>query len=181
MTAKECIEGRRSIRKYTNQDVSDEVIKQIVEVASYAPSWKNTQIARYVAVKDAAVKSKIAQDIAPLWIGNTNIIEQAPVLVVVTMLKGRSGYERDGSFSTPQGTHFQSLDAGIATEAFCLAAHELGVGSVIMGIYDEAKVAAAIQLPETQGVAALIALGYPDETPVAPKRKTVDDLLTFIS
>lgn len=40
MTAKECITGRRSIRQYTDQPVSHELLAQIVETASYAPSWK---------------------------------------------------------------------------------------------------------------------------------------------
>ena len=180
MTAKECIEGRRSVRKFTDAPVSDEVLKEVVATAAYAPSWKNTQVTRYIAVKDQAVKERIADDIAPLWIGNTNIIKGAPLLVAVTIVKGRSGYERDGSFSTSKGTHFQSFDAGIATEAFCLAAHEKGLGTVIMGIFEEAKVVEALSIPETQEVAALLAVGYPDETPVAPKRKDVTDLLSFV-
>lgn len=51
MTAKECITGRRSIRQYTDQPVSHELLAQIVETASYAPSWKHTQIVRYIAVE----------------------------------------------------------------------------------------------------------------------------------
>lgn len=51
MTAKECITGRRSIRQYTEQPVSHELLAQIVETASYAPSWKHTQIVRYIAVE----------------------------------------------------------------------------------------------------------------------------------
>ncbi|MBQ0043108.1 MAG: nitroreductase family protein [Lachnospiraceae bacterium] len=180
MNTKECIEGRRSIRKFTSQAVSEDVLKQIVTTASFAPSWKNTQVTRYIAVTDESVKNKIAEDIAPMWIGNTKIIQGTPVLLVVSMITGRSGFERDGSFSTSKGTHFQSFDAGIATEALCLAAYEQGLGTVIMGIFDEKKVAEAVSLPEGQEVAALIAIGYPDESPEAPKRKTAEDLLTFI-
>ena len=51
MTAKECITGRRSIRQYTDQPVSHDLLAQIVETASYAPSWKHTQIVRYIAVE----------------------------------------------------------------------------------------------------------------------------------
>ena len=50
MTANECIRGRRSIRKFTDQPVSHELLAQVVETASYAPSWKHTQIVRYIAV-----------------------------------------------------------------------------------------------------------------------------------
>ena len=71
-------------------------------------------------------------------------------------------------------------DAGIATQTFCLAAHDKGVGSVILGIFDEAKVAEAINLDEKQKVAALVAVGYADEQPDAPKRKTVEELVKFV-
>ena len=100
-------------------------------------------------------------------------------LVVLTMIKGRSGYERDGSFSTPLATHWQSFDAGIAAQTFCLSAHALGLGTVIMGIYDPAEVAKVVEIPEGQEVAALIALGHPAQDPQAPARKDVDTLLRF--
>ena len=60
------------------------------------------------------------------------------------------------------------------------AAHDKGVGTVIMGIFDENKVSEVIPVPEGQKVAALIAMGYPDEEPKAPRRKTVEDLVTYI-
>ena len=101
------------------------------------------------------------------------------MLVVVTYVKNRSGYERDGSFSTPKEDRWQMFDAGIATECFCLAAYEKGLGTVIMGIFDEDIVASSIELPDDREVACLIPIGYPDEAPAAPKRKDVSDLLIF--
>lgn len=61
MTAKECIKGRRSIRKFADTPVSRDVIADIVETASYAPSWKHTQITRYIAV-EGELKDKIADE-----------------------------------------------------------------------------------------------------------------------
>ena len=110
---------------------------------------------------------------------NQKTTHGAPALVVLTMIKGRSGYERDGSFSTPLATHWQSFDAGIAAQTFCLSAHALGLGTVIMGIYDPAEVAKVVEIPEGQEVAALIALGHPAQDPQAPARKDVDTLLRF--
>ena len=110
---------------------------------------------------------------------NQKTASHAPALVVLTMLTSRSGYERDGSFSTSQGTHWQSFDAGIAAQTFCLAAHALGLGTVIMGIFDEDKVKQVVDIPEGQKVAALIAVGHPAEEPVCPKRKDVETLLSF--
>ena len=178
MNATECIKGRRSIRTFTNEPVSHELLEEIVEVARFAPSWKNTQISRYVAL-EGAMKDKVAAECVGEW--NAGIINKAPMLIVQTFVKNRSGFERDGSFTTSKEDRWQNYDAGIAAEALCLAAYEKGLGTVIMGIFEEDKVASVLSLPEEQGVAALIAIGHPDTNPEAPKRKEVADLLTFMS
>lgn len=177
MTAKECITGRRSIRKFTDQPVSHELLEQIVETASFAPSWKNTQITRYIAV-EGEKKAKLAA-CTTIWAGNGTIMNNAPMVIAVTVITGRSGYERDGSFSTGKGDGWQMYDAGVASEAFCLAAYEQGLGTVIMGLYDEADIVKLLEIPENQELVALIAIGYPAESPEAPKRKTVADLLSY--
>lgn len=178
MTAKECIKGRRSIRKFKETPVDHELLSEIIETASYAPSWKHTQIARYIAV-EGELKEKIASECTEMFPGNGRIIANTPMLIALTYIKGRSGFERDGSFTTAKGDSWQMFDAGIAAQTFCLAAYEKGLGTVIMGIFDEAKTASLLEIPETQEITALIALGYPDEEPVAPRRKAVEDLLTY--
>ena len=175
----ECVEGRRSVRKFREQPVSHEVFRKIVKEASCAPSWKNTQTARYLVIEDRAVIEEIAQNCVMGFEYNAATIRKAPALVVLTYVTGRSGYERDGSFSTSKEDRWEVFDAGIAAQTFCLCAYQEGVGTVIMGIFDEDKVAAAAGVPEGQRVAALIAAGYPDEQPAMPKRKLVDDLLSF--
>lgn len=112
---------------------------------------------------------------------NGNIIKNAPVLIAVTVIKGRSGYERDGSFSTDRGDGWQMYDAGVASQTFCLAAHEAGLGTVIMGIFDRPVVSSLLQLPEDRELVALIPIGYADEEPVAPRRKPVDELISFLN
>ncbi len=179
MTANECIRGRRSIRKFTDQPVSHELLAQIVETASYAPSWKHTQIVRYIAV-EGEKKAALAK-CTSLYAGNGAIMENAHIVIAVTIIKGRSGYERDGSFSTPKGDRWQMYDAGVASEAFCLAAYEQGLGTVIMGLFDEEDAAKLLELPEDRELAALIPIGYPAESPVAPKRKPVEQLLSYQS
>lgn len=177
MTANECIKGRRSIRKFTDQPVSHELLSQIIETASYAPSWKHTQITRYIAV-EGEKKAALAK-CTNLYPGNGVIMENAPMVIAVTIITGRSGYERDGSFSTPKGTGWQMFDAGVASEAFCLAAYEQGLGTVIMGLFDEEEASRLLELPENRELVALIPIGYPAEAPTAPRRKTVDDLLSY--
>ena len=177
MTAKECIKGRRSIRAFTQEPISHELIADIVETASYAPSWKHTQIVRYIAV-EGELKDKIAQ-CTSAYARNGEIIAAAPMVIAVTIIKGRSGFERDGSFSTHRGEGWQMFDAGIASEAFCLAAYEKGLGTVIMGIFDDDKVAELLDIPEGRDIVALIPVGYPAEAPVAPRRKPVEEMVIF--
>lgn len=179
MTANECIRGRRSIRKFTDEPVSHELLAQIVETASYSPSWKHTQIVRYIAV-EGDKKAALAK-CTSLYPGNGAIMENAPMVVAVTLIKGRSGYERDGSFSTPKGDRWQMYDAGVASEAFCLAAYEQGLGTVIMGLFDEEEASKLLELPEGRELAALIPIGYPAESPAAPRRKAVEELLSYQS
>ncbi len=177
MTAKECITGRRSIRQYTDQPVSHELLEQIVETASYAPSWKHTQIVRYIAI-EGEMKQKLAK-LTSAHPNNGVIMEKAPMVVAVTIIKGRCGFERDGSYTTERGDSWQMYDAGVASEAFCLAAYEQGLGTVIMGIFDQKEASDLLEIPEDRDLIALIAVGYPAESPVAPRRKPVEELLSY--
>lgn len=177
MIAKECITGRRSIRQFTDQPVSHELLADIIQTASYAPSWKNTQITRYIAV-EGETKAKLAA-CTTAFPGNGKIMENAPMVIAVTIIKGRSGFNRDGSYTTIRNDSWQMFDAGVACEAFCLAAYEQGLGTVIMGIFDEEAAAKVLEIPDERELIALIPIGYPAETPEAPKRKGVEDLLSY--
>jgi nitroreductase len=180
MEAIKCIETRRSVRRFKSEKVSHDTIKEIVSAAAFAPSWKNTQVTRYTVIDNDEVKAKIAEEGVLGFAYNTGTIKNAPALVVVSLVHGRSGFEKDGSYTTSKEDRWEVFDTGLATQTFCLAAHDKGVGSVILGIFDEDKVADIIGLEEGQKVSALIAIGYPDEQPAAPKRKGVDDLVKFI-
>lgn len=180
MNAQDCIKTRRSIRKFKAEPIDHSIIEEIVADAAYAPSWKNTQTTRYVVV-EGALKDRIASEATSIWPGNGDIIKQAPALVVVVSVDKRSGYERDGSFSTPKGSAWTMYDAGIASQTLVLAAHDRGIGSVIMGLFDENIIADLIGLEEGKSVSAIIPIGYPDINPEAPKRKDVSELLTFKS
>ncbi|MGN0299638.1 MAG: nitroreductase family protein [Lachnospiraceae bacterium] len=177
MNTIECIKTRRSIRSFTDQPVSHETLEKIVAAAAYAPSWKNTQVTRYIAVDNPELKAQIANECCAAH--NGDIINHAPLLVATTMIKYRSGYERDGSYSTSKEDRWQMYDCGIAGQTFCLAAHEYGVSTVIMGIFDYEKVSELLQIPDNQEIASLIAVGYAASEVPAPKKKTVEDLLSY--
>ena len=178
MTAKECIMTRRSIRQFSDKPVDEAVLRDIIETASFAPSWKNTQIARYHVVTNPVLKDKIANECVLGFTFNTKTLLQAPAIVIISYVTKRCGYERDGSFTTNKGDRWEMFNAGIATQTFCLAAHEKGVGTCIMGIFDDKKIAEVLNLPEDQIVGAVVAAGYPDEAPEAPARKGADLILT---
>ena len=180
MTAQECIRECRSIRQFKEDKIDHALLSEIIETASYAPSWKNTQITRYIAI-EGELKDKIAAEGTSSFPNNGRIIENAPMLIAITVVKNRCGYERDGSFTTPRKDTWQMFDAGIASQTFCLAACEKGLGSVILGIFDQDKIESLLGVPETQELVALIPVGYAAEEPAAPRRKPVDDLLSFIS
>jgi len=179
MDVKECIKGRRSIRKFKDEKIPHGVIDSIVELASFAPSWKNSQTTRYIVIEDKDVIKKIAEDCVLGFGYNTKTMENAAALVLVTTVAGRCGYEKDGTPTTPKGDRWQNFDAGIAAQTFCLAAHEMGVGSVIMGIFDENEVSKVTEIPEGQELNAFIAIGYPDAEPAAPPRRSAAELVTY--
>ena len=180
MEAIKCIKTRRSIRRFKENPVDHNTINAIIDAAAMSPSWKNTQIARYNIIESREILDNIADNCVLDFEFNQKTINRAPQLCVVSMVTKRCGYERDGSFSTSKEDRWEMFDAGIASQTFCLAAHDMGVGTVILGIFDEDKVAAAINLPDGQKVAALIVMGYPDQECEAPKRKTVDELVTYM-
>lgn len=178
MQTLDCIYTRRSIRKFTDEPVSHETLEKIVDAASYSPSWKNTQVVRYIAIEDPALKDKIANECTTCFTYNAGTMNAAPMLIAVTVIKNRSGFERDGSFTTSRKDTWQMFDAGIAAQTFCLAAHEFGLGTVIMGIFDD-KLSEMLELPEDRELVNIICIGHPAEAPEAPKRKSVADLLSY--
>ncbi len=179
MEVLDCIKNRRSVRKFKVQPVEHEVVAEVVAAAAWAPSWKNTQTARYIVIEDRELKDRIADECVQGFKFNTVTVKNAAALVLLACVNKRSGFERDGSFSTSKGDRWEMFDAGIAAQTFCLAAHEKGLGTVILGVFDEAKLIEVASIPEGQSVSAMIAIGYPDEEPAAPKRKAVEDLLSF--
>jgi len=179
MDAQSCILSRRSIRRFTDQKVDRQTVEQIVSLASYAPSWKNTQTSRYIAIEDPQMKRDIIERYCLPGSNNPAIISSCPVLIAQTFVTKRAGFERDGTYTTDRGEGWQYYDCGIAAQTFCLAAHDLGLGTVIMGVFDRKGLEGYLELPEGQELMALIALGYPAEAPSAPRRKDVDALLSY--
>ena len=176
MNLQDCILTRRSVRKFTQQPVQHETLAQIVSLAAFAPSWNNTQVSRYLVIENAEKLDKIAHTYAPQ---NADILHSCPILVAQTFIKGYSGFEQDGSYATDRAGGWQYYDCGLAAQTFCLAAHDLGLGTVVIGRFDRKGLERYLNIPQNQELMALIALGYPDEHPSAPRRQDVQSLLSY--
>lgn len=177
MEAMENIYTRRSVRAYADRPVTRKTLDRVLSAALMAPSWKNTQTAGYLVIQTPEMKEKLMECL-PAY--NARTVSTAPVVVVMTTRKSRCGYERDGSYSTKKGDRWEMFDAGIACQTLCLAAWAQGLGTCIMGIYDEDKVPALLKVPEEQMVTVLVAMGYPTETPEAPNRKSLEDKVQYV-
>ena len=180
MDAKTCLKTRRSVRRFQDQPVSRELISEVVATAQFAPTWKNSQTVRYVYIDDPDLKARIADEATMNFVKNKDNITGAAGLMVVATVHGIAGFNEDGSFSSDKGEHWESFDAGICTQTLCLALHDAGLGSVIMGLFDSKKVADLVQLPEGWLVSCIMAVGYPAEGEHGKAvRKPLDEVLSF--
>ena len=175
------IKERRSIRKYKDEVVPESVMREIVEVAKYAPSWANYQIARYNFVTDPAVIAQIADKGVNGFVYNKGTLANAKNVLVLSYVLGKSGKLdlEKSDYATSKSTEWEMFDAGIACQTFCLAAHEKGLGTCIFGVIDDDAITDIIALPEGEKVGAVVVYGYPDEEGHPSARKVVDDIVRF--
>jgi len=166
------IKQRRSVRNYAEKEVPEDILQSILEAVQWTPSWANTQCWEIVVVKDPDVKSKL-QAAVPAANPASKSIANAPVVLAVCARLKTSGYYK-GIETTKFGDWFM-FDLGLATQSICLTAHDKGLGTVVVGLYEHDKVNAALNLPEGIENVALIPMGYPTKIPKAPKRKDVSE------
>lgn len=179
MDAIAVIKERRSVRKFKNEKVDRETMKEIVDIARWAPSWVNYQIARYTLVDNEEMIKELANEGVNGFVYNIDTLKNAKGVAVLSFVKGKSG-TYDDEYITSKGNTWEVFDAGIACQTFCLAAHAKGVGTCIMGVIDEKSIAKIVNLPEEETVAALIVYGYEDGEHAAPnRRKNVEEIMRF--
>lgn len=179
MDAITIIEGRRSIRKYKDEKVDRETMKEIVSISRWAPSWGNFQVARYTIVDDEAIIKQLASEGVDGFVYNVDTLKNAKGVAVLSYVKGKSGKLEGDDYATSKAGAWEIFDAGLSCQTFCLAAHAKGVGTVIMGVINDSSISDIAGLPEEETVAALIVYGYADESPAATPRKDVDDIMRF--
>ena len=176
MDLMDAIKGRRSIRKYKPDPVPEEVLKTILEAVRWSPSWANTQCWEVILVKDQKMKSELATVLSK---GNPALssITDAPVVAVLCGKKGVSGFYK-GQAVTVKGDWLM-FDTGLAMQSLCLAAHGLGVGPVVVGLFDHKKAEEILGVPQDREVVAMTPLGYPAAQGVIPKRKEISEFVFY--
>ena len=164
MEFQKLIESRRSVRKYAAEGrPTREQIGELIAAAQEAPSWKNSQTARFYCLVSEDICNKLREECLPGF--NRERAENA-VLIVTT-------------FVHEVGNGWGFYDLGLNNEILVLKAAELGLGTLIMGIRDGEKIRGLLDIPESETVVSVIAVGAPDEQPIRPKRRAPEDVAKF--
>lgn len=173
----EVVNNRRSIRKFKEANISDDIIKALIETAQKAPSWKNSQVSKYYAV-NTAEKINEFRDYLP-WFNQSNT-KNAGAYIVTTVVNGISGFNSDGTYSTNLKDGYQFFDNGLQVENLCLSAYNLELGTLIMGLFDEEKIRKMFAIPDNEIIVSVIAVGVPETNPNLPPRKNIDEILKIL-
>lgn len=172
------LESRRSIRKYKpGMKISEDQIKVMIDAAIQAPTWKNSQTGRYyVAMSEDKINYVKNQCLPPF---NAASCENAVALIITTYETKRSGFERDGNPTNELGDKWGVYDLGLQNENLILKARETGYDTLIIGIRDADKLRSGFDIPESQEIVSVIAVGVRENDAEKPKRKTPDDITRF--
>ena len=155
MSVVDSILSRRSVRKYQNKEIPQEVVKQILEAGRQAPSAVNKQPIRFVVVKDG----EITKDFSNAMFNR--FVKDAPMVIV--------GCADVKSLLTGK---WAIIDTTIALQNMVIAAWSLGVGSCWIGAFNEEKIKQLLKIPQKWKVVALVTFGYPAEES-KPKKKEI--------
>ena len=172
----EIIKGRRSVRKYQEKEIPEDSLNRILESVKWSPSWANTQCWEVIVIRDSKVKERL-QEILPKSNPATKHFSEAPMVLALCGKLASSGFYK-GQSTTKFGDWFM-FDLGIAAQSICLTAHDLGIGTVIMGLFDQDKIAEALGVPEGYELVSLIPMGYPTKESGAPKRREISEFVHY--
>ncbi len=177
MELQEAILKRRSVRKFTEDIVTDEELRQIFEVARWSPSWANTQVWEFIVVRDKALMEKVVGtyvDKNPA----TKCSLSASALIVACAKIGVSGCY--GGKDATAIKNWYMFDLGLAVQTLCLKAHELGLGTVVVGLMNHEACKRILAVPDGHEVVAVIPIGRP-VLPLreGPPRKSVVEIVSL--
>ena len=150
------IRKRSSIRRYSSRPVERELVLRCIESARLAPSACNVQPWEFIVVEGEA-KNELCREAFGTVHAFNRFAEGAPVIIVVV---ANPGFSKAKLFSYFKGTRYELIDIGIACDHLVLQATELGLGTCLLGWFNESKTKALLGIPGEKRVAAMIALGH---------------------
>ena len=168
LTFAELAKKRQSDRKYKEQAVEKDKIMQCLETARLSPSANNSQPWKFVVVDDLEKKEQIAE--CSIGLGMNKFTHQCPVIIAVVLEK-QNFMSSIGSII--KNKDYCLFDLGIAVNQFCLQATDLGLGTCIIGWFDEKKIKKILGV-RNRRIPLLISLGYPDAPTREKVRKPID-------
>ena len=174
------VRSRQSVRKYENRPVEAEKLQRCLEAARLAPSASNSQPWTFVVADDPELVKKVAlETYGPLATFNT-FVPQAPVIVAIVIEKMKT-IAQVGAYLKKR--EYALIDIGIAAEHFCLQSTEEGLGTCMLGWFNEKPIKKLLAIPDKKRIGLLITLGYPPEgyTVREKNRKGFDDMVKFNS
>ena len=180
MTSLQLINRRQSIRRYQNKPVEQEKILQLIDAVQIAPSACNSQPWKLIIVDEPELKDKVANATFSKIVSFNKFTIQAPVMAVLVLEKAKLIAQIGGSLKNME---YPQIDIGIAAEHFCLQAAELGLGTCMIGWFDEKKIQKLLHIPKKRKIGLVISLGYaPEDYKLRKKiRKPVDEICGFNS
>jgi nitroreductase len=167
---------RQSVRKYSKISVEKEKIELCIEAARVAPSASNSQPWRYIVIDDTVLKEKVAAETYGTLVTFNKFIHQAPVIVAIVIEKPRVITQIGGAIKDRE---FPLIDIGITAEHFCLQAAELGLGTCMLGWFNEKPIRKLLHIPDKKRIGLIIALGYPADEPRQKIRKTTVEMCNY--
>ena len=171
----EVLTSRRSVRNYdASKKISEAEVRELITATQEAPSWANQQPTKYyVAISEE--KLAAVQDMVG---GNKDRIKDAPVLIVSTFERGKSGFFQ-GNQTNEVGDGWGAYDNGLSNCYLILKARAMGFDTLIMGMREADKLRELFAIPENETIMAVISLGYRAEEPNRPERKPLDEIVKF--
>jgi nitroreductase len=171
------VKARQSTRAYDSQPVDNEKIERCLEAARLSPSASNAQPWKFIVVNDPAIKNELADATQDRFLPLNHFTKQAPLHIVVIREKANLT-SRIGQ--VVKDKEYPLMDIGIAAVHFCLQAVEEGLGTCIIGWFNENKVRKLLSIPKNKRVELIITVGYPATDEIRPKkRKPVEEIVTY--
>lgn len=172
----ELITSRQSDRKYSEKPVEKDKLERIIEAGRMAPSACNAQPWKFIVITDPDMLKKIASAASDAALMMNMFVSQAPVIIVV--VRERPNFSSTIS-SKIMRKDYSLIDIGAASENICLQARAEGIGSCMIGWFNENKVRKILGIPDKKQVALLITLGYSLSEQRHKKRKSPDEVISY--